>query len=67
MTMPDREQFIPFQRKDELVYDALRNPEEYERWAGEIVERHLRENSPTSLGERLAMALADSSLDEDIV
>lgn len=63
--MPDREQFIPFQRKDELVYDALRNPEEYERWAGEIVERHLRENTQTYPGQRLAEALAEDDADNE--
>lgn len=64
--MPDREPFIPFYRKDQLVYEALKNWEEYERWSAEINEQHLRENSPTSLWGRLESALADSSLDEDV-
>lgn len=63
--MPARENFIPFQRKDELVYDALRNPEEYERWAGEIVERHLRENTQKHPGQRLAEALAEDDADDE--
>lgn len=63
--MPARENFIPFQRKDELVYDALRNPEEYERWAGEIVERHLQENTQKYPGQRLAEALAEDDTDDE--
>ncbi len=65
--MPSREPFIPFYRKDQLVYEALNNPEEYERWSAEINEQHLRKNSPTSLWGRLEEALADDSLDEDVV
>ena len=40
--MSSREPFIPFYRKDQLVYEALNNPEEYERWSAEINERSLR-------------------------
>lgn len=61
--MSSREPFIPFYRKDQLVYEALNNPEEYERWSAEINERYLRlkEGQPT-IGEKLrAMRAAEAS------
>ena len=61
--MPDREPFIPFYRKDQLVYEALKNWEEYSREQAEIEERYMRlKNGQPTIGEKLrAMRKAEAA------